>query len=70
MWKSKAKKRRLSDCGRTKIAVIYLVATIVTAPSASPVAMPSAVTDAIEGSELLQITDEVMSFPRLSMAVN
>jgi hypothetical protein len=46
------------------------VAEIVATPSATPVANPVAVIDTIELFELLQITDDVMSFPRLSVALN
>jgi hypothetical protein len=43
---------------------------IVTLPFAVPVAKPPAVIAAIEVLELLQTTDDVMSFPKLSMASN
>ena len=39
-------------------------------PSAIPVANPADVLDVIEESEMLQTTDDVMSFPKLSIAVN
>jgi len=43
---------------------------IVTFPSAIPVAIPAAVIVAFELSEESQATDDVMSFPMLSMALN
>jgi hypothetical protein len=43
---------------------------MVTVPVAIPVAKPSAAIDTTEESELLHTTDEVMSFPRLSTALN
>jgi hypothetical protein len=43
---------------------------IVTLPSAIVVANPAAVMVALEGSELLQRTADVISFPKLSVALN
>jgi len=48
----------------------HLLAMIVAVPVTIPVANPPAVIDTIEGSELLHATDEVMSFPKLSTALN
>jgi hypothetical protein len=48
----------------------HLLAEMVAMPSVSPVANPVAVIDTTEVSELLQITEAVMSFPKLSIAVN
>jgi hypothetical protein len=61
-----------ASCGLSVVMPhLHFVAVMVTGPpSAIPVANPADVIDAIEESELLQTTDEVMSFPKLSMAVN
>jgi hypothetical protein len=48
----------------------HLLAMIVVVPAAIPVANPPTVIETIEGSELLHVTDEVMSIPRLSRALN
>ena len=48
----------------------YWVAAIVAVPFARPMANPLAEIETIEESELLQTTDEVTSFPRLSIAWN
>ena len=50
------------------IAGAHFVAATVALPSATPIASPVAEMVTIEESELLQLTDEVTSFPRLSMA--
>ena len=48
----------------------YLLAAIVAVPFVIPVANPLAEIDTIEGSELLQVTEEVTSLPKLSTALN